>query len=118
MNNVECSWVPKQSASPRAFQTKNGIVRWWNLDKSSKSTDVRLRESPAPLNIPTPTPAPLLRIGSNLENPGLGPEGVWGSILDENLLLYSFQKVGTYILIDFALVGDGFYFPNDERRFT
>ena len=35
---------------------KNGIVRWWNLDESlnpKKSS----KGSPAPLNIPTPSPA-------------------------------------------------------------
>ena len=45
---------------------------------------------------------------SNLGNLGLGSNGVWGFIFNDNL----FQKDHTYIIIHFALVGGGCHFPN------
>ena len=52
---------------------------------------------------------------SILEKSGLRSAGVWVFIFNNGLLCNSFQKVVTYILIDFALLDDGFHVPNVER---
>ena len=51
-------------------------------------------------------------------NLGLGSKRVWGFIFDNDLTMNQFQKVGTHILFDFALVDDEFHFPNIENTFV
>ena len=56
-----------------------------------------------------------------LEHGSLRHRGLWGfgaSVLffrHDNVFVYSFQKVHTYILIDFAVVDDRFRFPSIEN---
>ena len=49
------------------------------------------------------------------EMPDLGSEGVLGFMLNDMSLTHPFRKVRTYDLVDFALLDDGFRFPNVEH---